>query len=594
MPLPEESNESTTTKCSNLIFDGPTYHWIGNLIELKSYLEHCLKLDGVWSSPGGDAKMFKSSEGLSFKWYGRKSKKIVILKDNSQSYLAKLLQAHAKNSNSSDKVDGSVCDRIDISDDDNQIIGNNMEKSDHCSESNDMTDSMKSFDFRLNQSISRIKEIEDKFDCKVNFILDELCELKSKTISSVYEQRISILEERNRKLEEENVLLTNKFLASSCIISDLNSKVKDLENDKLSLVTAIKLIQVQDNQYSATHTNSATVEIDNSPTSNTLDDSVQILKPLLTDDQVTKKDKRLVRKYKFRKNHPSKINTQHVTSDTATLPLHNEVLSTTNEYPLMNDMNNHKDELITIQDSQRQDQIQNDSVCLQDLAGDNEINDVNEVEPQLKTKHPNEKSCIVMIGDSIIKHIDPKKLLKNKVYKYTYPGDTAESIATKVCALKPQIAPSHVIIHAGTNNIPTDTADDCAQKIVNLAGKLKEKFPNSKIGLSSIIQRQDIQVATKIDEANKILKQKCMDIGMSFIDNYTLDSTCLNGSNIHLNAKGSAILATKFITFLRGNKSSKTSHYHEDFSLTTLHQLGNLLRTIGIFPVHKYQKKKRR
>ena len=83
-----------------------------------------------------------------------------------------------------------------------------------------MTDSMKSFDFRLNQSISRIKEIEDKFDCKVNFILDELCELKSKTISSVYEQRISILEERNRKLEEENVLLTNKFSASSCIISD--------------------------------------------------------------------------------------------------------------------------------------------------------------------------------------------------------------------------------------------------------------------------------------------------------------------------------------------------------------------------------------
>ena len=124
--------------------------------------------------------------------------------------------------------------------------------------------------------------------------------------------------------------------------------------------------------------------------------------------------------------------------------------------------------------------------------------------------------------------------------------------------------------------------------------KLKEKFPNSKIGLSSIIQRQDVQVATKIDEANKILKQKCMDIGMSFIDNYTLDSTCLNGSNIHLNAKGSTILATKFNTFWRGNKSSKTSHYHEDFPLTTLHQLENLLRTIGIFPVHKYQKKKRR
>ena len=117
--------------------------------------------------------------------------------------------------------------------------------------------------YSLQVQITRIKEIEDKFDCKVNFILDELCELKSKTISSVYEQRMSLLEERNRKLEEENLLLTNKFSASSCFISDLNSKVKDLENDKLSLVKAIKLIQVQDNQYSATHTNSATVEVDN-------------------------------------------------------------------------------------------------------------------------------------------------------------------------------------------------------------------------------------------------------------------------------------------------------------------------------------------
>ena len=83
----------------------------------------------------------------------------------------------------------------------------------------------------------------------------------------------------------------------------------------------------------------------------------------------------------------------------------------------------------------------------------------------------------IQIVDSIIKHIDPKKLSKNKVYKYTYPGNTAESVATKVCALKPQIAPSHVIIHAGTNNIPTDTADDCAQKSCESCSEVKGEIP---------------------------------------------------------------------------------------------------------------------
>ena len=122
---------------------------------------------------------------------------------------------------------------------------------------------------------------------------------------------------------------------------------------------------------------------------------------------------------------------------------------------------------------------------------------------------------------------------------------------------------------------------------MNLAVKLKEKFPNSKIGLSSIIQRQDIQVATKIDKVNEILKHKRMDNDMSFIDNSTFDSTCLNGSNIHLNAKGSAILATKFIKFLMGNKSSKSSGNHDSFCLTTLGTIGEL-RTIGISPVIRY------
>ena len=76
--------------------------------------------------------------------------------------------------------------------------------------------------------------------------------------------------------------------------------------------------------------------------------------------------------------------------------------------------------------------------------------------------------------------------------------------------LNAQIQPSHVIIHVRTNNIPIDSTEGCALKIGNLATNLKEKFPQAKIAVSGIIQRQDIQVAGKIEEVNKILNQNCL------------------------------------------------------------------------------------
>jgi hypothetical protein len=62
-------------------------------------------------------------------------------------------------------------------------------------------------------------------------------------------------------------------------------------------------------------------------------------------------------------------------------------------------------------------------------------------------------SEIVLIGDSIIKHIDPKKLAKRKVSKYAYPGKSAEDIEAELRTIKVNSTPSHIIIHAGTNNI---------------------------------------------------------------------------------------------------------------------------------------------
>ena len=84
-----------------------------------------------------------------------------------------------------------------------------------------------------------------------------------------------MLEERNRKLQRENETLNDKFIASSCIISDLNTKIKVLENDKMSLMIAIKLIQVHDDQYVDSCTSNKSTQISDNPASNEPLNSIQ-------------------------------------------------------------------------------------------------------------------------------------------------------------------------------------------------------------------------------------------------------------------------------------------------------------------------------
>jgi sialic acid synthase SpsE len=62
------------------------------------------------------------------------------------------------------------------------------------------------------------------------------------------------------------------------------------------------------------------------------------------------------------------------------------------------------------------------------------------------------------------------------VHKFTYRGKTCEQISEAIDNTQTNINPSHVIIHCGTNNLPIDSAEVCATKIINLATKVKINF----------------------------------------------------------------------------------------------------------------------
>ena len=73
----------------------------------------------------------------------------------------------------------------------------------------------------------------------------------------------------------------------------------------------------------------------------------------------------------------------------------------------------------------------------------------------------------MLIGDSVIKYIDPKKLSQRcDVDKFSYPRKTTGEIAEAVIAVASDS--SHVIIHTGTNNLRTESAESCLAEIKKL------------------------------------------------------------------------------------------------------------------------------
>ena len=83
-------------------------------------------------------------------------------------------------------------------------------------------------------------------------------------------------------------------------------------------------------------------------------------------------------------------------------------------------------------------------------------------------------------------------------------------------------------------------------------------------------------------DVNKKIEEFCDKRGFEFIDNPNyINNSCLNGSNLHLNPKGSAYVAVNFIKFIRGKDVQPNYHRHTSKSFRLpFHQL-HLLENIA-------------
>ena len=329
----------------------------------------------------------------------------------------------------------------------------------------------------------------------------DLQQLKCAVEASNMNENIELC--KTSSCQSEKAFLVNKLEEANITINDLKTKIMNLEQKKDSLITALKL-QQKDYQ----------VCLDLNKQNNKSTESPN-------NQQIAQENSK-------RKQH------KEVNSSNGNL------FNTENRFQALSDALDNQTQTETMTKNHQKDNeekiMNNQNECTAPIQ--------NRQENLKQQNRHNHKigSDVIAIGDSLIKNIQPRKLTKKKVHKYTFPGKTADEIENEINLDSFKAIPSHVIIHAGTNNLPTESATVCTNKIEKLAAKVKNQFPYSKIRLSGLTVRHDIDVSKKIVDVNKGLGLICAKLNISFIDNSTIDDTCLNRSRLHLNEKGSAIL----------------------------------------------------
>ena len=157
-------------------------------------------------------------------------------------------------------------------------------------------------------------------------------------------------------------------------------------------------------------------------------------------------------------------------------------------------------------------------------------------------------TCI--LGDSIIKEVKGWKLSdkidkKEKVIVKSFSGATIKCMRDHI---KPSISqkPDHVIIHAGTNDLPSNKSEEeIASSIIDLAQIVK----HSTVAISALVFRDD-KWCQKAKNVNKVLLRMCQLRNIAFLSHENINKAHLNRSKLHLNKSGTKLLTKNLALFI--------------------------------------------
>ena len=109
-------------------------------------------------------------------------------------------------------------------------------------------------------------------------------------------------------------------------------------------------------------------------------------------------------------------------------------------------------------------------------------------------------------------------------------------------------SPDLVIIHFGTNDV-TSNGVNTKENLLDTLDYIHKHVPQTNIAISLCTIRKDQPRLLKKIHAN-IVEDVCIRNNLKWIDNSSLDETCLGAKKLHLNRKGCSYLANNLKKFI--------------------------------------------
>ena len=471
--------------------------WTGSYERLQQFVQEVLDLnEGGWTSPGADAKLFVAKgKDISVKWYA-KSQSIAVYGDDRADIEDKLKSVASMAKSLSDVINSEE-----------QTIDRSLENT-------------------LEALNTQLQTLKEEFSSKMSSVTDillvhskELRELKHLDSDT----ELSWLRKENARLKNENEKITERVNNLSFVLADLQDKAARANEEKNSLITSIRLLFKKDLE--------STQPI-NVIHPETVHDKQQLVLERSSDTSDTSSDHFVTISTK---NSFSPLLVAETNPDETICPASNTIQNCPARTGASSDNNKRQQRDSATQTVKRDHNSQN--------------------ETKVKPAYEHHRVNVAVIGDSMVKHLNPSKLRKGTKHNINVQTFSGANVADMRYFVKPAISrsPDYMLLHVGTNDLKRKTPQQIAGSISTLCQEITKESPNTKIVLSEIITRSDdSSLVPKIKELNGKLSQVCQNNKWGLLNHNNITAADhLNPYGLHLNKQGSAKLAKNIIEYFK-------------------------------------------